>query len=542
MVSSEEDADWLPPPNASMAALSPAARLRRKIVVSLGFGVAATVGLRSMRPPRSLQAAGTPATTRPLLSTPRANERAFPTAPALPEVGPEPDRTSHVFDLVIRNGRAIDPISGFDAVADLGIDGTVITSIGPPGLRGRSTLDATNLVVSPGFVDLLSYEPNLFGAWFKVADGVTTNLEMHGVNNYAAPFFDRYEADSPIHFGGAFHQHFHRGNDLGVAPDRELSPSQIEAFAELAARELDNGYGGIAFSPEYSPASTRAEIDRIAVEASQRGHVAFFHTRSSDPASSIAGIQEAIDLGRRTGIGIHVSHLHSTGGTRRMDEAVEVISAARAEGLDVTACVYPYDFWATTLASFRFAGDWRTRYGLSYGDLQVAGTNRRLTAETFDRAQRDNLLVAALGSIPEADLRLALEQPWVMIGSDAILTESLNNHPRATGTYSRLLGRYVRDTGLLDLAGALAKITSLPAQRVEGTLPAMRRKGRLQRGADADITVFDPATIRDQSTIERPDQAAIGIHHVLVEGTLVLTDGQLQGGSAPGRALRSTDP
>ncbi len=282
-----------------------------------------------------------------------------------------------------------------------------------------------------------------------------------------------------------------------------------------------------------------AEIDALASAAAARGHVAFFHTRSSDPASSVAGVTEALDLGRRTGIGIHIMHLHSTGGTYRMAEAIDAIERARADGVDATACVYPYTFWATTLRSFRFVGDWRARYDLEAGDLQVAGTARRLTDATFAEAQDQNLLVAALDSIPTADLELALRQPWVMIGSDAILTETLNNHPRATGSFARLIAVFVREQGLLDLPTALAKMTSLPARRVEAMMPDMARKGRLQRGSDADITIFDPETIRDQATIERPDAPSVGIDHVLVDGRPVMIDGQLQRNVVAGRALRS---
>lgn len=459
--------------------------------------------------------------------------------PALADAGPEVDLATHVFDTVIRGGRVIDPMSGFDGVIDVGLNGGVITAIAPSGMNAPSVIDAAGLVVSPGFIDILSYEPNAFGAWFKVADGVTTNLAMHGVNNYASPFFERYAGATPVHFGGAFHQHFMRGENLGAAPDRELDDGQLAAFVDLARSNLANGFAGVSFSPEYSPATSRAEIDALAGVAAEAGHVAFFHTRSSAPETSIDGVREVIDVARRIGLPVHVEHFHSTGATGHMAATIELIEEARAEGLDVTACVYPYDFWATFLRSFRFVGDWQGRYGLSYGDLQVAGTDRVLSESSFAAARSDNLLVAALGSIPGEEIDLALQQPWVMIGSDAILTESLNNHPRSSGTFSRLLGRYVRERGVLSLSAALAKMTSLPALRTEAMLPAMTRKGRLQRGADADITIFDPATVLDQATVSRPDLTSLGIRHVLVQGQAVMIDGVLQRSTLPGQPLRS---
>lgn len=527
-----------PPPNP-----------RRRFLVALGFGAASAAIARTI-PTTSGQlvtltvAEGggeTGVTNRPVTSQLEAVgvDPALTEPPAMADAVDPVDLATHVFDLVISNGRVIDPLSGFDGVLNIGLNAGVITATAAAPLNSANVIDATGKVVSPGFIDILSYEPNPFGVWFKVADGVTTNLAMHGVNNYANAFFSRYQDQTPIHFGGAFHQHFMRGEDIGAKPDKQLTEPQLDDFAELARTNLQNGFAGIAFSPEYSPATSAAEIDRLAAVANEYGHTAFFHTRSSDPASSLAGVAEVIELGRRTGIPVHIEHMHSTGATRHMATTLELIQSARDEGLDVTACVYPYDYWATTLASFRFAGDWRARYGLTYEDLQVAGTETRLTEASFGQAKRENLLVAAIGSIPEEEVRMALERRWVMLGSDAILTESLNNHPRASGTFCRLLGRYVRELGLLDLNAALAKMTSLPAQRTEAMIPAMRRKGRLQRGADADITIFDPATVLDQATVSRPDLPSVGIEHVIVEGQSVMTGGVLQRTRLPGRGLMS---
>jgi len=456
------------------------------------------------------------------------------------DAGPEVDLATHVFDVVIRNGRVIDPMSGFDGLLTVGLNGGVITAItsGDP-LPAEVEIDASGKVVSPGFVDILSYEPNPFGVWTKAADGVTTNLAMHGVNNYAPAFFERYDGASPIHFGGAFHQHFLRGEDLDARPDLPLDEAQLAAFTDLARQSLGAGFAGVAFSPEYSPGTSTSEIEALAGVAAEFGHVAFFHTRSSDPATSLPGVIEALELGRRTGIGVHISHFHSTGATNHMVDAIAAIEAARADGVDATACVYPYDFWATTLQSFRFVGDWQARYGLGFSDLQVAGSTETLTASSYDAAFSENKLVAALGSIDQAEIDLALAQPWVMVGSDAILTADLNNHPRASGTFSRLLGRYVRERGVLDLPTALAKMTSLPTMRTESMIPAMRRKGRLQRGADADITIFDPATVIDRATIAEPGITALGMEHVFVDGRRVIADGEARRTVFPGKPLES---
>ncbi len=502
--------------------------------MALGFGATNVVLVRAM----GIDGSGLGASEA---TTTVANAPVLP--PALADAGPDPATTTG-FDLVLANGRVIDPESGFDGVTDVGIIGTTIAAIGP-GLSGATMVDVSGQVVAPGFIDILSAEPEAFGAWFKVADGVTTNLAMHGVNNYANAFFRRYEGTTPVHFGGAWHHHFIRGHDAqvgAVLPGDSLTPEQIAEFAALTAFNLDNGLAGICFSPEYSPGTTYGEMLALSEVAQSRGHGLFFHVRHSDPdepGTSFEAIEEVLQLARDTGASVHIEHIASTGGTFVMAETIAMIEAARDEGLDVTADVYPYDFWGTTLASYRFAGNWQERYRIDYEDLQVAGTSRLLSAASFADAQRENLLVAALGSIPSDDVILALQQPWVMVGSDAILTESLNNHPRACGTFARLLGHYVRDLDVLDLVSALAKITIQPAQRVENMIPDMRRKGRLQRGADADITVFDPATIIDQATVETPAAMSTGISQVFVEGTRVMVDGVLQRDALPGRPLRS---
>lgn len=516
------------------------ARDRRRFLVALGYGTASVgmVGLlgRAGVSLGSSDPAG-PGTSRVDLTASVGQHEPPPLAGAAPAPGPD-----HTFERVVARGRVIDPGSGFDAVADVGIDGGAITAVSFDPLRGAEQIDATGLVVAPGFIDLLSAEPNEFGIWYKLADGVTANLAMHGVNNYAEPFFNRYEGTTPVHFAGAFHQHFLRYTELGVGVEEALTPAQLDAFEDLTRANLAQGLAGVSFSPEYSPGTTTEEMERLSAVAAELGHVAFFHVRYSDPDPPGTGseaVEEVLEIVRRTGVSAHIEHLASTGGTFEMEAVLTKIEGARAEGHDVTACLYPYDFWATFLASSRFAAGWQERFRLTYEDLQVAGRDQRLTEATYRQALADNVLVAALGSIPEAEIHLALQRPWTMVASDAILQPELNNHPRAVGTFARTLGHYVRELGVLELTSALAKMTILPAQRVEQMIPAMARKGRLRRGADADLVAFDPATIADRATVASPKEPSVGIHWVLVGGDVAVRAGITQRSSRTGQALRS---
>lgn len=511
---------------------------RRRLLLAAGLGAASLVGLSR------LERAGGPASPPPrraeLVVGP---ERAAPpAAPAMADAPPPPP-AGHVFDRVLRGGRVIDPETGYDAMADVGIDGDRITAIAAEPLRGRAVVDATGLVVAPGFIDVLSYEPNSYGVWFKVADGVTTNLGMHGINNTAEGFFSFFGSEAqrpPVHYGGAFDNPHMRDVEAGL-PTRPATPAQIDQLERLLEEGLAGGWIGLDVEPEYTPWVTEEEITELARVAARFGMPVFSHIRWSSPGTptegSLAAIDELLRVAEATGAGVHVDHITSMA-THVMDEALAKLDDARARGIDVTACVYPYDFWATTLASERFAPGWQERFRIDYDDLEIPGTGERLTEASFERYRAQNTLVAAY-AIPEADVQTALRAPFVMIGSDAILEPGDNNHPRSTGCFTRTLGRYVRELGVLSLTEALAKMTILPARRLEARVPAMRRKGRLQIGADADVTVFDPARVADTSTVDDPARMAVGVEYVLVAGQLVKERDVLHREVRPGRPIKA---
>jgi len=462
--------------------------------------------------------------------------------PPVLDGAPPPPPPEHVFDQVITGGRVIDPATGYDEVAAVGIDGDRITSITTAPVNGRTTIDATNLVVAPGFIDVLSYEPNSYGVWYKVADGVTTNLCMHGINSSADEFFDFFGSEAqrpPVHYGGAFDNPHMRSVEMDL-PSRAATTAQIERLAGAFEESIASGYIGLDVEPEYTPWVTYDEITALARVAATHALPVFSHIRASSPdapdGGSLGALDELLRVADETGVGVHVDHITSMN-THVMQQAIEKIDGARSRGVDVTACLYPYDFWATTLASQRFADGWQERFGIDYDDLEVAGTGERLTESSFERLRADNKLVAA-HAIPESDVAAALRAPWTMIGSDAILEPGDNNHPRCSGCFTRTLGRYVRELGVLSIVDALAKMTIVPARRLEARVPALRTKGRLQIGADADITVFDPETVSDRSTIANPAQMAAGISYVIVMGQIVKQGDVLNRDARPGLPIR----
>jgi len=491
---------------------------RRGFIVTLGFGVAASALLRKLPGKSSTEISKVSSEGISLPST--------TTSTSLPNISTSlnteelPNKVETVFETVISGGRVIDPDSGFDGIANIGINGDSISLVSDTPLIGASKIDATGLVVAPGFIDVLSYPTNGYGEWYKIADGVTSNLCMHGIDNPMKKFLENTEAHNPpVNYGGAVDHYQHR-KILGVGIQK-TSQEERRALLEHAETDLQAGAIGIHQQPEYT-------VDLHKSEIVDHGHLAMkynvplcLHLRHSydkDFGSQESAINEALEVARETGCSIHIEHLNSTGGTGRMRAAIDQIQNARDEGLAITACIYPYTFWATNAGSARF-DNFQEKYDISFEDLQEAGKPDRMTEETFSIARKDNKLVAAY-AMSEEDITEALSAPWVLIASDAILERPHNNHPRSAGCFSRLLSNYVRKQKILSLSDALAKITILPARLLEKSSSSMKLRGRIQSGAIADITMFDPENISDRADVSNPAQESVGIVHVMVGGQL----------------------
>jgi dihydroorotase len=294
----------------------------------------------------------------------------------------------------------------------------------------------------------------------------------------------------------------------------------------------------VGFGIAYVPAARREEILDIFQLAAERQVPCFVHVRSHgavEPGSAVESVQEVIANAAATGAALHIVHITSTG-LRQAPICLRLIEGARRRGLDVTTEAYPYTAAMTGLETAIFSEGWQEKMGIGYQDLQWAATGERLTAESFARYRQQGGMVV-IHSIPEEIARLAVAHPLVMIASDGMIADG-KGHPRGAGTYARVLGRYVREQRALALMDALRKMTLMPAQRLEKAVPQMRAKGRIKVGADADLTLFDPARVIDRATFENPAQYSEGITHVLVNGIFVVRDGKLVEGIKPGAAIR----
>jgi len=411
--------------------------------------------------------------------------------------------------LVLRGGRAFH--GGKWQTGDIGIDGAGKIRLGG-NLKAAEILDVTKKVVAPGFIDILAdnaADPaSTFPIFekYKVSDGVTTALQMHGGSADCAAYFRKLGASQHL---------INYGVSTFVMVIRNRAGSLAERRKQVE-RNLDEGALGVSHSLEYQP-TPYEEVLEYAKLARKYNRPLFLHLRYSSREKELDGVDEAIRWARESGAHVHIDHLQSTGGTFHMEQALEKIRAGIASGLSLSTCVYPYSYWATYLYSRRFDSGWQQRYGLTFSDLRLVGSGERLTAQSFAHYRRTVRLVAVPeGTMPlDKTVDLALKEDFCMIGSDGgIEYEShANSHPRGAACFSTAI-RHALEIGM-PLEKIIEKMTSLPRSVV---LPAMKDRGVLEDGATADLTVFDPATIKGNATVENPNQFSSGVDLVIVNG------------------------
>jgi N-acyl-D-aspartate/D-glutamate deacylase len=460
------------------------------------------------------------------------------------------------YDLVLEGGRVMDPETSLDAVRNVGIRGGKIVRISSEALSGKRVVHATGLVVAPGFIDLHQHGQDIESQRVKALDGVTTALELEiGVPD-VAQFLKGKEGHSLIHYGTSASHPAARALVFGVpltsgtkihpgipeilpksgpATDRPATPEQIEVMLEQLRAELDAGGLAIGMGIQYTPGATRLEVIDVFRLAAERRLPVYTHMRSAgrvEPGSAIEATSEVIGAAAISGASLHIVHINSTCAHDAM-ECLALVEGARARGLDVTTEAYPYVAGMTSINSALFNPGWREKFGISYGDLVLPDTGEHLTKARFDELHSSSTSHSVLVfSNTQEMVDKVIPHPLVMIASDGA-----EGHPRNAGTYSRVLAQYVREKGTLTLMDALRKMTLMPAEMLERSTPAGHQKGRLQEGADADIIVFDAATICDRATYDKPMEPSVGVRYLLVGGTVAVDDGKIMPDVFPGQAL-----
>jgi len=466
------------------------------------------------------------------------------------------------YDVVIANGRVMDPETGLDAIRHVGIRGQSIVAISKEPLQGQTVVDASGLVVAPGFIDLHAHGQSARANDFQAMDGVTTALELESGVIDMQSFLALRKDEAVINYGASIAHaalrtwampEYSDEFSAAVVDVRESGQVDPEAWYRLyevaeqgSYEELDSqrypdlwkrmaeglrgGALGIGMPHQYYPGVSYDEIFRLFQFAAEHSVLIYTHVRDM----GIAPMQEVIANAAATGASLHIVHMNSSS-LWDYQTNLDLILGAQERGVDVTTEAYPYTAASTSIQSAIFDEGWQENLRISYGDLQWQDTGERLTEKTFNEYREAGGVLIIHMMKPEW-IQAVMADPRVMVASDG-MPYAPGAHPRSAGTFSRFLGRYVREQGVLPLLDGLRKITLMPADRLASIAPQMKRKGRLQLGADADITIFDPAHIIDTAEFEDDLSYSEGVEFVLVNGQFVVRDGALVTGARPGQAV-----
>ena len=474
-----------------------------------------------------------------------------------------------IYDLVLNGGLVIDPESGLDAIRNVGIVGASVAAISTEPMQGSTTIDASGLVVSPGFINVHSHSWTPLGQEFELRDGVTTALELEAgaypITKFGTHAPIAIAGNARINFGASVGHAWVRSAILeaddslsgadhmvasaiadGGAGDMErpafrapLSPQQREELREHLETGLDEGGLGIGMLLDYmSEVVDDAEMRAVFELAADRRAPIIVHIRrgiAGDPA----GLQEIIQYAKESAAAVHVCHVQANA-MSNIEEFLRLIREARDDGVKISTESFPYNAASTSNTAAVFNRDWQTIFDITYEDVEWAATGERFDEEMWHEYREKYPGGTVIHHYNKEEwTSVATNAPDVIVAADGfpIFTLEQKVAPFGIGTNSRVLGRYVREKGTLSLQDAIAKMTYLPATMLQDYSPSMAKKGRIKIGADADITMFDPATVIDNATYADPYRTSGGIVHVLVGGRLAISDGELQSDVYAGRRV-----
>ncbi len=480
-------------------------------------------------------------------------------------------------DLVIKDGRVIDPETGLDGIRNIGITKGSIVAVTQDDLQGAVTIDASGLVVAPGWIDLHSHAQSVAGGRLQARDGVTTALDLEGGFLGVAAHYERAATEGrAINYGFSTSWQAARMVDVGGLATGDLvdamayfgnpawkvsaSKRQITAMVARLGQDIDDGAIGLGLLMGYAPRVEPSEYLTMAQLAADTDTGTFTHARDlveDVPDTVIDGAEEIVNAAQETGARSHYCHVNSTSAWH-VDRVHDLVQRAQTE---ITTEAYPYGAASTSITADFLSPDRLHERGLTPQSIVYTPTGQRVADDAMlaELQRRDPGAIAIVHFLNESDpleqsiLDRALLFPGTVVGSDAMPLiwpqerhdpyawppADVTHHPRGAGSFSRFLRRYVRELGAISLSEAVSRCALGPARVLESYVPAMRRKGRVQPGCDADLVVFDPENVTDRATYATGTLPSTGYAYVLVGGQVLVDHDQLRLDVLPGRPVRS---
>ncbi len=487
--------------------------------------------------------------------------------------------------LVINGGRVVDPASGMDCVADVAVLEGRIAAVGTGLGSAERVIDAAGLVVAPGFIDLHAHGQSIPADRMQAFDGVTTSLDLEAGVMPVAPWYRRQAtAGRILNYGASVNWAFARiGAMTGSNEESSLdafgramrdprwvenvaSEAEVAGILDRLQRGLDEGAIGIGILNAYAPGAGVQELSAVCQLAAAKGVATFTHVAYMsriDPESAAEAYIRLIGYAGATGAHMHICHFNSSSKTDT-ERCVKLVAMAQAQGLPITLEAYPYGTGSTVLAAAFFNDPrFEERHGTGYDTVQRVTDGRRFRdREELLAARAEEPSTMVLWHVLDTEnnahhrhlLDLSVLYPGGAIASDAIpwsladgtvytgdawpLPEDATSHPRSAGTFTKFLRHWVRERETVSLLEGVRKCTLIPAEILAASTPGMRAKGRLQPGADADVVVFDYATLTDRAEFSAMNRPAEGVQHLLVSGQPVITDGVMDVAARPGQPVR----